>query len=236
LVMYLNDNRGHLYPVDSLRDERYPLNPTATPGNPQNIPMTFGTNWPPQYRWPMRLNLFTELKAAPAWDETTVPDPNQLQHPGRVIPVIYNQYVAAGGPNPPGGIPLPQYPTADYTPKCMICPQDLEAFESHSYVLNQHLADHELKYGSTQTGGVPSSDIIVAGEKITTIRDYYMEDADFDRVVEPYRHGISNGSNYLKLDWHVDTLTRAQIFGSSAVDPWDLPIGPTTAPLTGSGN
>jgi prepilin-type N-terminal cleavage/methylation domain-containing protein len=238
MVMYLNTNRGHLFPIDSLNDETRGLVPNddPPPAPRQNIPMTFGTDWPPAFRWPMRMNLFTELKTAPAVNETMVLDPfsNPLLHPNRRVPQVYVDYRNSGGAA--GSIPSPDWPAERYTPKCMICPQDLEASESHSYVLNQHLANHEVKFGSTQTGGVPSTEIIVMGEKITTIRDYYMEDADFDRVVEPYRHGITNGSNYLKLDWHVDTLTRKQVLGSSQVDPWDLPIGPATAPTVAPGN
>jgi prepilin-type processing-associated H-X9-DG protein len=69
------------------------------------------------------------------------------------------------------------------------------------------------------------------------VRDYYLEAGEFDRVAEPYRHGLNNGSNYLKLDWHVDTLTKAQATDSQAMDPWDLNMvgsqaAPTTAPNT----
>jgi prepilin-type processing-associated H-X9-DG protein len=58
------------------------------------------------------------------------------------------------------------------------------------------------------------------GEKKTTERDYYMEANDFARVVEPYRHGVRLGSNYLKFDGHVDTnLPNDALVG---MDPWDL--------------
>jgi hypothetical protein len=124
------------------------------------------------------------------------------------------------------------YPAGPYTPKVMLCPEDLEAYEAHSYVLNQHLANHQIVFGAGQSelGGAETSDVIVMGEKLTTVRDYYLEDEEFDRVAEPYRHGITNGSNYLKLDWHVDTLMPNQAAGNgslstSAMDPWDLNTG-----------
>ena len=51
----------------------------------------------------------------------------------------------------------------------------------------------------------------------------------FDRVVEPYRHGVKLGSNYLYLDWHVDIVAPKQAKG--ALDPWDTPTDPN--PPTG---
>ena len=41
--------------------------------------------------------------------------------------------------------------------------------------------------------------------------------------VEPYRHGLKKGSNYLFLDLHVGTLVnrRNTLWG---IDPWDPPI------------
>lgn len=210
LVMYLNMNHGHLFPIDELQDPSRGLNAVATGTDPLNIPKTFGTNWPPAFRWPMRLNLFTELKVAP---NPPIADPTAAR----------NQYVTDGGE---AAYMPDKYPAEPYTPKALLCPEDLLAYEAHSYVLNQHLADHEIKFGSMQLGGIPSSDVVVMGEKLTTVRDYYMEQGEFDRVCEPYRHGLSNGSNYLKLDWHVDTLSRNQVLNSSAMDPWDIPLAP----------
>jgi hypothetical protein len=138
----------------------------------------------------------------------------------------YNSDYAAAGLN----AYLPNlYPPEPYTPKCMLCPEDLQAYEAHSYVLNQHLADHAIVFGTgqNQLGGSETSDIIVMGEKLTTVRDFYLEQDEFDRVAEPYRHGIQNGSNYLKLDWHVDTMMPNQAVGglSTAMDPWDINSG-----------
>ena len=55
-----------------------------------------------------------------------------------------------------------------------------------------------------------------------------VEIKQFDRVVEPYRHGITRGSNYLKFDGHVDTnLPNEALIG---MDPWDLRVDPPTPP------
>jgi prepilin-type N-terminal cleavage/methylation domain-containing protein len=218
LVIYLNDNGGHLFPVDVLQNPALPLN--STPGASLNVPKTFGTNWPPYLRWPMRLP-FPELRSAPVPSNyPTTPSA------GESLDQTYeDSYVAAGG----AGTYMPAvYPAEPYTPKIMLCPADLDAYEAHSYVLNQHLADHAIVFGTNQLGGAESTDIIVMGEKLTTVRDYYLEDGEFDTVAEPYRHGLQNGSNYLKLDWHVDTLSPSQADNSSALDPWDLNITTNT--------
>ena len=68
-----------------------------------------------------------------------------------------------------------QYPAGPYTPKIIVCPTDDNPFEAHSYVLNKHLADKRIRFGSRNFGGLPATDVIVAGEKKTTERDYYME-------------------------------------------------------------
>jgi prepilin-type N-terminal cleavage/methylation domain-containing protein len=219
LVMYLNDNKGFLFPVDHLRDPTQPLNAT----NDANVPLTFGTNWPPYLRWPMRLP-FPDLKTAPV-PAGYVSDAQYLA-----------QYQSDGGQ----ATYLPNlYPPEPYNPKIMLCPEDLLAYEAHSYVLNQHLADHAITFGSGQNalGGAETSDVIVMGEKLTTVRDYYLEEDEFDRVAEPYRHGITNGSNYLKLDWHVDTMLPNMATNSTALDPWDLNVPTTTQPtLNGTNN
>ena len=44
-------------------------------------------------------------------------------------------------------------------------------------------------------------------------------------MAELYRHGLNVGSNYLKLDWHVDTLPPKYLLNTSnqsaVIDPWD---------------
>ena len=109
-----------------------------------------------------------------------------------------------------------------WNPPILLCPADLQPMEEHSYVLNEHLADHRIKYSTTHVGGLTSSEIVVLGEKVSTVADYYMEQGDFSRVVDPYRHGSHYGSNYLYLDFHASTTPPDE--ARSGIDPWDPPI------------
>lgn len=121
--------------------------------------------------------------------------------------------------------PLPTDPATLlelFTPPVLLCPEDIEPAERHSYVLNHHLADNRIKFGSKRFGLLTNSEVVVAGEKRTLIEDYYMETGDWDRVVEEYRHGIRYGSNYLYFDGHVSTELPAR--AKTGLDPW-LPAG-----------
>jgi prepilin-type N-terminal cleavage/methylation domain-containing protein len=117
--------------------------------------------------------------------------------------------------------PVYVFTPAVWNPAILKCPADYEPREDHSYVLNQHLADHKVRYSATHVGGLTSSEIVVMGEKVSTVEDYYMERGDFFRVVDPYRHGAAYGSNYLYLDMHVSTTPPDE--ARSGVDPWDPP-------------
>jgi len=103
-----------------------------------------------------------------------------------------------------------------------MCPNDPEAAFEHSYIMNSHLNEHDIKYwsGVDALDGLTPDKIIVMGEKVSTEIDYYMDPGDFGRLVEPYRHGFEVGSNYLFMDWHVEPLLPGPALG--AVDPWDL--------------
>ena len=46
--------------------------------------------------------------------------------------------------------------------------------------------------------------------------------------VEHYRHGISVGSNYLYMDWHV--ALRLPLDARGGLDPWDIPAPPPPPP------
>jgi prepilin-type processing-associated H-X9-DG protein len=120
-------------------------------------------------------------------------------------------------------------------PDVLKCPADQDPREDHTYILNKYLAvsvDKSVKLGGRvrDKDGVTHSDseVVLMGEKRSTEPDYYMEadpDSEFDRVVEPYRHGLKLGSNYLYLDGHVDILPPKAI--KDSLDSWD-PIGDTT--------
>jgi prepilin-type N-terminal cleavage/methylation domain-containing protein/prepilin-type processing-associated H-X9-DG protein len=126
-------------------------------------------------------------------------------------------------------------------PESMKCPADIDPREDHTYILNKHLAKNVAssirrsgrlrdKSGNPRS----SSDVVLIGEKRTSEPDYYMEagkdkDTEFDRVVEPYRHGIKLGSNYLYLDGHVAVDQPKAV--KDSLDSWD-PIGDPVTPPT----
>jgi len=118
-----------------------------------------------------------------------------------------------------------------WNPPIMLCPSDLDPAGQHSYVLNDHLAYRKMMYSTKPPGGKSPSEIIVMGEKVTLVQDYYMEYDEYDKVVEKYRHGLYVGSNYLMLDLHVESELPQE--AKQALDPWDFAAGvppPTTAP------
>ncbi len=114
-----------------------------------------------------------------------------------------------------------------YDPPIMFCPSDLDPSYEHSYILNAHIPERKVTYSNTQLPGLSPCDVIVMGEKVTSIPDYYMDPGDYAGKVEFYRHGAFYGSNYLFLDLHVDTqLPRA---ANTGIDPWDtveVPLPP----------
>jgi prepilin-type processing-associated H-X9-DG protein/prepilin-type N-terminal cleavage/methylation domain-containing protein len=156
-----------------------------------------GYDLPPHERWPMRV----------------------FKLPGAPVPPPYEPDAYLQDPYDPVN-----YPAAPYTPPILRCPADVELYEAHSYVLNAHLADRMDGGGSVALGGLSSADVIVAGEKVTLQRDYYMHRSDFARVVEFYRHGRSMRSNYVFLDGHVDNASPQH--AAKAIDPWQLQSTP----------
>jgi prepilin-type N-terminal cleavage/methylation domain-containing protein/prepilin-type processing-associated H-X9-DG protein len=138
-------------------------------------------------------------------------------------------------------------------PAVMLCPQDLGNFPLvdkdgnpinqifwHSYMLNQHLAYHQIRYTSSgpMLGNKPASEVVVMGEKKIMEMDYFMERGDFDPSggkVDLYKHGLGNGSNYLYLDLHVSNEPPNNVVNDVNPwnDPWALPIldgGTSSAP------
>lgn len=156
----------------------------------QHVPL-YGLNVAPHERWPVVVFHF--------------PGPR---------PLPYNPDMYRQEPYEPA-----QFPAAPFTPPTLLCPSDSDPFEAHSYVLNGHLAERGVRASGTGSNGLSSSTIVVAGEKRTYVRDYYMQNRDYPRVIEPYRHGLHQRSNCLYLDGHVDTATESNTGG----DAWDLP-------------
>lgn len=115
---------------------------------------------------------------------------------------------------------------ANWVPPILLCPADSpeETGERHSYLLNHHLVEHELTYSRKPPGGLPPARAVVMGEKKTDASNYYVEtlngESSYDSQVEPHRHGVRLGSNYLYMDLHVDN--RGPEVGVGNQDPWDF--------------
>jgi prepilin-type N-terminal cleavage/methylation domain-containing protein len=123
--------------------------------------------------------------------------------------------------------PVHVFKPAVWNPPVMKCPADVEDMaEEHSYILNNHLYENEIKFGSKVPNRTPS-DVIVMGEKVWDYKDYYMNSSDVRRVsdyytrVNPWMHGLRLGSNYLFLDMHVETKTENEAM--AGIDPWGFP-------------
>src|SRR4051794_12827732 len=112
------------------------------------------------------------------------------------------------------------FPAESYTAPNMVCPADENPNEAHSHVLNAHLCERNIKAGHHDFGGLGVTDVVVAGEKRTLTNDYYMQNEDFDRLIEKYRHGVTQGTNFLYFDGHVGSQLPAEAL--TGVDPWDL--------------
>jgi len=124
-----------------------------------------------------------------------------------------------------------------HNPESLKCPNDVDPKEDHTYILNKYLAintDRGVKFGGRirdkDGNGRSYSDVVLMGEKRVSEPDYYMEadpSTEFDRVVDPYKHGVKLGSNYLFLDGHVDIQPPKAIL--DGLDSWD-PTGGAVNP------
>jgi prepilin-type N-terminal cleavage/methylation domain-containing protein len=115
-----------------------------------------------------------------------------------------------------------------WNPPVMLCPTDTDPLPNaqHTYILNDYFATFNEKYGKALPNHLSPSDAILMGEKTSIQGDYYMEmdtQSDFQKAVDPYRHGTTVGSNYLMVDMHVDTQVISQL------DPWSFNTNATPA-------
>ncbi|MDB5353779.1 MAG: N-terminal cleavage protein [Phycisphaerales bacterium] len=131
--------------------------------------------------------------------------------------------------------PVYVFRPAVWNPPVMKCPDDPQPKEDHSYILNAHLSEKKVRYGKSP--GVSVDRVVWMGEKVSSADDYYMENtgpsADFNAIVEPYRHGVNLGSNYLYLDAHVSAEPPIAIEG--LLDSWDVPGEPASQTDSGGG-
>ncbi len=137
--------------------------------------------------------------------------------------------------------PVYVFKPAVWNPPELKCPSDggstwpdtAPQYVEHSYVLNKHLArdpEELLKISSKLPDGRSTSEVVLIGEKVSSEEDYYMEDDDFNRVVEHYRHGLGRGSNYLFMDHHAESKLPAD--ARDAINPW---LRDTTDPVAQEG-
>ena len=219
MQMYCNVNKGYMFPV-------------GPPVAPSRYASTLGTQKMPHERWPV---ILFQIKVGELAYENNESKYQSSNPNSSSDPVAVEAFMKA-------------YDATPFTPKVLLCPSDLDPYEAHSYVVNQELVqnDNPVRFAGGNRGGRSSSEIIVAGEKRRLVRDYHMERAantrtdnkpitdfygtvyasDFDRVVEPYRHGLSYGSNYLFLDGHV--ATQLPEMSKTQVDPSDVPHSTNT--------
>jgi len=147
-------------------------------------------------------------------------------------PIDQQWFIHVLKPTPPKN--LASVDPRDWTPPIMLCPADFEEpVAYHSYVLNDHLNEHGVKYWTKNIPNLTADRVVVMGEKVTNEDDYYIQripgqGTDYFTLIEKYRHGLKLGSNYLYLDLHVDRSPPEVIKGS--IDPWDLPTPPPPIP------
>jgi prepilin-type N-terminal cleavage/methylation domain-containing protein len=181
--------------------------------------------------------LFPPNLGWPAQNKTPTPGGTAGLDPGpQVVGSNTGPMVMANWPAPPDQLDVWPYYVFNkvWNPKFMICPADIDPQGQHSYLANAHLlpasmdsagnavanSNGDLRWGREAPSGKKYSDIIVVGEKISSVYDYYMDPAEFSTKVEQYRHGLSVGSNYLMMDTHVETMVPASAL--DALDPWDI--------------
>jgi len=171
--------------------------------------------------------------------------PGSIDVKGNVVYYVTWPGMVLGGwagmpPSLPASSPLPVDQTLlkftqTATGPVMFCPSDDPTpYGYHSYMVNEHLAYWNLKFSSKLPNGQSPSNVVLMGEKITAVSNYYMKNGDYAAgKIETKRHGIIAGSNYLFLDFHVDSSLNPP--GPDALDPWDFANGQappgTPAPL-----
>jgi prepilin-type processing-associated H-X9-DG protein len=102
----------------------------------------------------------------------------------------------------------------------LLCPQDEEPVEEHSYALNWYFYQHAVRFHTTNLAGRKPGDVVLMGEKRAEANNYFIgSDSDYDYAAEEFKHGLRLGSNYLFLDLHVAPLPPSANV-RRAYDPW----------------
>ena len=103
----------------------------------------------------------------------------------------------------------------------LLCPQDEEPVEQHSYALNWYFFHHEVRFHTRNfPGGLKPAEVILMGEKRVQANNYFIgSEHDYDYAAEEFKHGLRLGSNYLFLDLHVSTLPPSA-HPRRLYDPW----------------
>lgn len=150
---------------------------------------------------------------------------------GLIVPINERWFVPVLRPPPP--LDPGSVDPKDWTPAVMLCPaDDPDAGSAHSYLVNHHLVEHHVLYSSRPPAGLTPEAVVVAGEKRSDADNYYVEilgdHTTYFEQVEEYRHGRQLGSNYLKLDLHVDRVMPTKPGLPGGADPWDFPPDDTS--------
>lgn len=119
--------------------------------------------------------------------------------------------------------PVYVFKPAVANPPEMLCPSDDNPDGGHSYVLNRHLVDRAVKYGSRIPGGLSAAEVVLAGEKVRSRDDYYLNGPDYTTLLDHTRHRRTNGMNMLFLDLHVSAEPPLRVPFPGQLDPWDVP-------------
>lgn len=158
---------------------------------------------------------------------------SQLRQVGQLLVIYSNEnrgvMFPVGADDEPLGFNHPRserwpvllFKPPQWNPPILTCPADLEPMEEHSYVLNFQLVTRGIRYHTKPPGGTSTSRIIVMGEKVTQIEDYFIQGPEYAEVVDLHKHGLGLGSNLLYLDLHVDNTPPQHTNGAG--NPWDIP-------------
>jgi prepilin-type N-terminal cleavage/methylation domain-containing protein/prepilin-type processing-associated H-X9-DG protein len=102
----------------------------------------------------------------------------------------------------------------------LVCPHDDDPQDKISYAMNFCFPMQGLRFHNRAPGGASPSESVVMGEKRAEISVYFFADSEeYDGGADPWKHGLSRGSNYLFLDLHAATCRPKDV-------NWGFPTTP----------